>query len=365
MARLTHMHPAAALALFAGLVWLLDEEGLDMAAVQKHFDEFHSKIKLDEDDENAKLREKRDLLIADLRARLPASAPTFTNIDLGSYAIGTGVLPLDRNYDIDVGLIFDSSIAAYPDPVELKKLVRDALDYGNRTVVMKRPCVTVNYMRDGKVDYHVDLSVYLPGSPGPLKLARGKESCPLADRKWLDADPRGLIEAINKRFSDADDRAQFRRCIRYLKRWRDEQFSTGKPLSIGLTCAALYWFSPNIDLFTRKPVDLLALKSWVAAMLAHFVDVSTDEGWARRLVVPLPVTPRSDVMAKLTNSQMAVFEQRLKSLHQSLVDAEAEALPEDACVHLHKQFGRDFPVPAKEETAKRVAPAIIHTGTSA
>jgi hypothetical protein len=185
------MHPAVALAFLAGLVWLLDEQGLDMAAVQKQFDQFHSNIKLDEDDENAKLREKRDLLIADLRARLPATAPTFTHIDLGSYAIGAGVLPLDRNYDIDVGLIFDTTTSAYPDPVALKKLVLDALNYGNRTVVMKRPCVTVNYMRDGKVDYHVDLSIYVPGSPGPLKLARGKESCPRENRKWLDADPQG------------------------------------------------------------------------------------------------------------------------------------------------------------------------------
>lgn len=358
------MQPAVALALLAGLVWLLDEEGLDMAAVQKQFDEFHSNIKLDEDDENAKLREKRDLLIADLRARLPASAPMFTHIDLGSYAIGTGVLPLDRNYDIDVGLIFNSTASEYPDPVELKKLVRDALAYGNRTVVMKRPCVTVNYMKDGKVDYHVDLSVYVPGSPGPLKLARGKETCPPANRKWLDADPQGLIDAINKRLSDAESRAQFRRCIRYLKRWRDERFDTGKPLSIGLTCAAFYWFSSNIDLFSRKPVDLLALKSWVATMLANFTSVQTDEGPARRLVVKLPVMPYSDVMYKLTNAQMAVFEQRLQGLLQALADAEAEALPEAACVHLHRQFGSDFPVPAKEETAKRVAPAIIHTGTS-
>jgi hypothetical protein len=345
-------------------VWLLDEEGLNMAAVQKQFDQFHSNIKLDEDDENAKLREKRDLLIADLRARLPATAPTFTHIDLGSYAIGAGVLPLDRNYDIDVGLIFDTTTSAYPDPVALKKLVLDALNYGNRTAVMKRPCVTVNYMRDGKVDYHVDLSIYVPGSPGPLKLARGKENCPHENRKWLDADPQGLIAAINNRFSDAESRAQFRRGIRYMKRWRDVQFITGKPLSIGLTCAALYWFSPNIDLFTQKPVDLLALKHWVATMLANFATVQTDEGAARRLVVKLPVVPYSDVMAKLTNVQMAVFEQRLKNLLQALTDAEAEALPEDACVHLQKQFGADFPVPTKEDTAKRVAPAIIHTGTS-
>jgi len=39
-----------------------------MPTIQKDFEDFHSKIKLDENDENAKLREKRDTLIKELRS---------------------------------------------------------------------------------------------------------------------------------------------------------------------------------------------------------------------------------------------------------------------------------------------------------
>ena len=39
-----------------------------MPAVQKYFEDFHANIKLDNDDEKAKLREKRDTLLRALKA---------------------------------------------------------------------------------------------------------------------------------------------------------------------------------------------------------------------------------------------------------------------------------------------------------
>lgn len=46
-----------------------------MPAVQKQFEEFHTNIKLDEDDEKAKLREKRDNLLKALKANLADESP--------------------------------------------------------------------------------------------------------------------------------------------------------------------------------------------------------------------------------------------------------------------------------------------------
>jgi len=114
-----------------------------MPAAQKQFDEFHAAIKLDNDDEKAKLREKRETLLTALRKNLPADLPTFESFNQGSYSMHTGVVPLDGNYDINVGLIFDCRRDKYPDPVVLKKKVRDALDSHGRTVTIRRPCVTV------------------------------------------------------------------------------------------------------------------------------------------------------------------------------------------------------------------------------
>ena len=70
------------------------------AAVQTYFEDFHRAIRLDEDDENAKLREKRDTLLKDLFNRLPEGMPSFESFHQGSYSMRTGTVPLDGNYDI-------------------------------------------------------------------------------------------------------------------------------------------------------------------------------------------------------------------------------------------------------------------------
>jgi tRNA nucleotidyltransferase (CCA-adding enzyme) len=119
-----------------------------MPAVQKQFEDFHTAIKLDNDDEKANLREKRKVLIDALSANLDKEVPSFETFNQGSYAMHTGVVPLDGNYDIDVGVIFDCNQSKYPDPVVLKKKVRDAVNTHGRTVLIRRPCVTVNYIRN-------------------------------------------------------------------------------------------------------------------------------------------------------------------------------------------------------------------------
>jgi len=55
-----------------------------MPAVQKHFEDFHRKIKLDEDDEKATLREKRDTLLAALEKNLADDVPRFENFHQGA-----------------------------------------------------------------------------------------------------------------------------------------------------------------------------------------------------------------------------------------------------------------------------------------
>jgi hypothetical protein len=334
-----------------------------MPAVQKQFDDFHTKIKLDEDDEKAKLREKRDTLLRTLDVNLPDDVPAFEYFHQGSYSMHTGVVPLDGNYDIDVGLVFDCKRDRYPDPVELKKKVRDALDSNGRTVNIRRPCVTVNYMRDGVPLYHVDLAIYAKRDDGLLDLAKGKEHSEAAQRLWEVSDPKRLSELICTRFKDTD-LAQYRRCIRYSKRWRDVQFYSGAPLSIALTVAAYRWFEPN-QTTNGTYIDLLAMRDWVVAMLGRFEWVSTDEGFYDRLKVELPVTPNVDLMGWMTKAQMEYFKSALERLRDALDSAYNETLPEEACGLLAKQFGEEFPVPAKSETAKAVGAPFVHTGNSA
>ena len=335
-----------------------------MASIQSQFEEFHTNIKLDDDDHGAKLREKRETLVSNLRANLAEGVPSFTYFNQGSYAMNTGKKPKDGNYDIDVGLKFDCKRDKYKDPVELKKKIRDALARPNRTVDIRRPCVTVTYLKDGKAEYHVDLAIYTKRDDDTLHLAMGKENSADDKRYWQISDPQGLTSEINNRFKEQDG-AQFRRCIRYLKRWRDQKFSNGGArLSIALTTAAYHWFQPHKDLL-GKYVDLIALKNLTNTMLAKFGITWFESAIADRLRVELPVTPKNDLMEKLTNAQMATFKERLIVLRDELVAAEKEALPEEACKRLQKLFSDDFPVPAKSETAKSVNAPYVSTGTSA
>lgn len=361
------MHPLVGLGLFTAVAaWIFsDNKDSKMPAVQKHFEDFHTNIKLDNDDEKAKLREKRETLLKALRTNLGNDVPSFENFNQGSYSMHTGVVPLDLNYDIDVGLIFDCNRDKYPDPVELKKKIRDALNSNGRTVLIRHPCVTVNYIRDGEPAYHVDLAIYSKRDDGLLDLAKGKENSGDDFRIWETSDPKKLTELICTAFKDPNELAQYRRCIRYIKRWRNVQFQNGgAPLSIALTVAAKEWFRSRFET-SGKPADLLALLDWVKAMLSRFEYYTNDDGLHERLKVMMPVTPYSDLMAGMTKGQMATFKAKLESLRDALSDAYDEDLPEDACKLLKKQFGDDFKVPEKAETAKAVTAPVISTGNSA
>lgn len=336
-----------------------------MPLVQSYFENFHKIIKLDEDDEKARLREKRDTLLQNLKANLPTEVPSFEAFHQGSYSMHTGIVPLDGNYDIDVGLVFDCLRSAYPDPVTIKKLVRDALNTHGRTIDIRRPCVTVNYIRDGKPEYHVDLAIYAMRNDDTLDLAKGKENSDVSRRIWEQSNPRELTRLICNACDDKVERAQYRRCIRYIKRWRDQQFSSGgSPLSIALTVAAMHWFKPRFEV-SGKAADLLALLDLVKEMLNQFRGTSSIDGWHERLSVMLPVMPFNNLTECMTNTQMTTLKAKLETFRNALEDAYDETLPEEACKIMKKQFGSDFPLPDKSQTAKAVAAPYISTGTSA
>lgn len=115
--------------------------------LQKYFKEFNKKIKMDYD-VKSELKDKRDILLGILRGA--DDLPSFTEYNQGSYSMYLGVEPLDKEYDIDVGLRFHSNCSEY-EPMDLKdkiyELLKDQTDYG---ATIKKPCVTVTYKRMGK-----------------------------------------------------------------------------------------------------------------------------------------------------------------------------------------------------------------------
>ncbi len=353
-----------------------------MAEVQNYFIEFHKVIRLGNVDDNEVLREKRDIVLSKLKTRLKEifeareeTPPTFTYFNKGSYAMNLGVVPIDCDYDLDMGILFDIQIDDYPDPIEVKTWVYEALYGHTDSVVMKQPCVTVQYHLNEEPVYHLDLAVYAPGdnASNNIYLARGKTYSTSVNRIWQLDDPKGLIAKINNCLADADDRCQFRRVIKYLKRWKAIKFPTegnAAPIGIGVTVAAYYWFTPQktlVDAFANKYAynDLKALMMFVRVMLDNFVWIQHDDELVQRLKVVLPVEPFNDLFKKMTNPQMVNFKDKLERLYSVLQDAEEEADPHEACKILSAELGKDFPIPNISETAQKKAPAIISSSASA
>lgn len=332
--------------------------------LQKQFEKFNTNIKMDYD-ENSELASKRDILINKLRA--DEDLPSFTEINQGSYAMYTGVKPLDnKDYDIDVGLRFNVNKDDYK-PLDLKEKVYEILkehtDYGAE---IKQPCVTVTYKKNGNIGYHVDLVIYAyedkSDTNSQMYLARGKSGSKPENKKWEEADPMGLKDKIMDKFDDEDERAQYRRIIRYLKRWKNKVFKSNgnsEPPGIGITLLAYEKFEPKYKItdyvtLSREYNDLDALIYLVKQVKNMFSYKTYENGrLLYRIKLDLPVTPETDVFFKMTDIQMTDFKDKIEKLLTDLEAVNDEAEVVEQCEKLKDIFGDDFEVPEKKATAKK------------
>jgi hypothetical protein len=320
-----------------------------MANLQSKFLKFHDVIKTDFED-NEQLREQKDLIVDNLRQGLrrlgPINTPTFSSFGQGSYALKTGVKPLTgQDYDIDVGIIFNFSKYSYR-PVQVKEWVYEALQAGRRKIVIKRPCVRVQYHEDGAESFHVDLAIYSldKSSYGNeiLHIAKGLVNSSEDYKFWEISEPFKLSQLLQQKFSNSFDRKQFRRIIKYLKRWKDYNFGTvaGRPTGIALTACCYELFVPQTDRVFNDPNrsfeynDLKALLNVVTGIINMFTEQN-------KIIVELPVKPHNDLFKKMTDIQMEFMKEQLITLQHTLSSAEDSPLV--ACAHLREVFGSDFP----------------------
>lgn len=352
---------------------VIKKEEFIMALCNTQFKEFHDNIRLSE--ENKILKEKRDIIIDVIKKNLPnESSKSFTIFNQGSYAMKTGIKPLKKDYDIDVGLYFEMSKEDV-NPVDVKQWIMNAVEGHTNNVKMKKPCITVTYV-DG---YHVDITVYAAeNSDGKVYLAKGKSTSEKENKYWEESDPKKLIKEIREHLSDEDDRKQFRRIIRYLKRWKDQKFlqdNNAKPTGIALTSCAYMWFEAKKeeDLFSKERTynDLEALISLVQKIITEFYNKPTRDEYGKhitteRLKIELPVEPYPDLLDKMSDKQMEDFKCKLEVLLEKLEEAKEKFDLRDAAIILQSQFGKDFPVPPKPDKGKRATrQAVIPSSESA
>lgn len=294
--------------------------------------------------------------------------PGFEYINQGGYGMNVGNKPLaGDDHDIDVGIIFNLNIKDYPDPTVVKQWVVDALsNKPNRTVEMKFPCVRVQYFKAGEVAYHVDFAIYGKELDGEvvvnLHIAKGRKNS-IADMKfWEVSQPKELKELINKKFEKEEERWQFKRIIRYLKRWKDYNFTSGRPTGIAMTSISYKWFYHTISYKWNGEVsdksDLNALKSLLETACIN------NYGMDARL----PVLPGNDLFEKIKNNKahQERYIKKMEEFRDAVKEASNETDPHEAAKILADVLGPDFPIPDKKDTATRIAaPAITTSSESA
>lgn len=329
--------------------------------IQSHFDDFHRRIKLTRQDERYKKARKRDdSITADIKAAFKAAGyEIIEDFLVGSHAYGTAIVPLDGDYDIDRALVIASDDAP-DDPVVPKVTTLTVLEKrGFKNAKIKMPCVTADYASEA---VHIDYPIYKVAL-GRYYLAVGKKNSAAENRIWSGADPHGLIEWIRRRShygASADKKQeQFRRLQRYLKRWRDHQFSesiAAKIYSIGIAVMAKEQFSPSFnDEGFRQ--DLTALRQTVGAMLdaSYFAYVSPGR---YTVSVNLPVEPWRDIFDGASVETGSQFRNKLQTLKNKLDDVAEMDDEREQCKVLNKLFGDDFKVPDPPSKSKSTSKAV-------
>lgn len=325
-----------------------------MASVQKQFESFHETIRTDYLT-NDELREKRDIILGKIERSLrDSSRPSFRRLMQGSYIMRTGVKPIEREYDIDVGLHFDIKDTQYS-ANDVRSWILEAVSNHTKDVKAKGPCIRIHYVKG----FHVDLVAYASWQDDG-----GADNCRLAHetKGWRPSDPRRLLEYVDQAqaaFADTDggtQTTQLRRIIRYLKRWDDvwlKEEGDGKPSGLAYTLLCISLLTKTMT-YDGKPDDRTALWSLVSNVLS-----------LGRVSIRKPTPEYEDVFGRLDESNMKALMARFKVMKEALEQAESELDPTDACLSLQSVFGKDFPVPSRDDGGTKTrAPAIITASSS-
>lgn len=340
--------------------------GGNIMSVQSELKKLNDKIRVDFETKK-ELSEKRNILLDKLRNS--DEIPSFKELNQGSYAMCTGIEPEnDEEYDIDVALRFCANKNDY-DPIDLKnklyEILKDHTDYGAK---IKEPCVTVTYKKGGEAKFHIDLVIYLYDNKddknSQLYIAKGKNK---NLQKWEKADPEGLVNYINEKVEKGSERDQFRRVVRYLKKWKSRSFSnTGNtnPPSIGVTLIA----ADNFSYYAGE--DLNSLINIVNKIINKFIFVGKSE-FGRdlyRIKLSLPCSLNfelgNDIFEKMSDAQMTDFKEKIEKFKNNLEEVRDEVDEQEQYKKLNKIFGDDFEVPEAKNSAKQQFDYIPFSSTS-
>jgi hypothetical protein len=305
---------------------------------------FHENIRLD--NESEVLCEKRKILQNDFEKNFPQKMKDLgctikksdlTFFDQGSYRQNSRTVIKSDNVDRDIAVEFPLDIEDFDDPRKIKKKAKVSLERINRVPKIKEPCITVGYSKAGEETIHIDFPLYAIHNDCHY-LARGKEFS--NEYSWEKCDPRGLNYLFDSWFADTEG-DQFRRIIRYLKRWKNIVYGNSitkdaLPPGIAITLTAHKGF------YEKPDDDLEALSQVVNTMLDCFT-INSEGKYS--IKENLPVEPYTDVFFKMSEINQDSYYYKLEKLKEALSFALSVTEEYEAAKKLQKFFGDDFPLP--------------------
>lgn len=338
-----------------------------MASLQTKYINFKDNIALTREcDRYKKAREKDDAIKDKVsKAFRDEGYEVHSTFLQGSLATHTGIIPLDGDYDIDRAIAITK--ASSPDnPLEPKKIIKDVLKNHNfKEPKIKKPCVTADYINE---PFHIDFPTYRIDSSSNYELAVGKEFSDENNRSWSPSDPKGLVSWIksnkNHQFPyitlTDEERNQFYRLVRYMKRWRDERYSSKserkKVYSVALTIMIKESFCPNID-DSGKADDHKALQDTLEIMIDRYFTRTFDGNYS--ISVKLPVVPYNNIYQDKGETVGKLLHPRLKTLLNALKEVDTKDTLKDQCELLRKHFGNDFPESNDEIRDKGIKAGLV------
>ena len=310
-----------------------------MANLHKEFGTYHGTIALSAS-QKASLQQSRDAVRRRIRKhfveKLEVKAPKFHA--QGSYAMGTTVLPINGEFDLDDGVYLqhldERDSSKWPRAETVHGWIVDAVDgHTTEQPIDKATCVRLRYAGQ----YHLDLPSYATLNGDYLLAVKG-------DVQWKKTDPKAITDWFVGRVTKAHGE-QLRRVVLYLKGWQDYQVGKRGKLANGLILTVLANNAFRAD--ERDDVCLSKTAEAIRSLVTPFFNVIN------------PVTPYDTLTDRLSDERKKRFQEAIADFANAAAKAVAQEKPSEASKLWHKQLGDRFPLLDEDDDKKKSEAAKI------
>jgi hypothetical protein len=324
--------------------------------LQKQFSKFNKSIHLTKYSKSYEdAREKEHSILESIKVKFKDNGYPVVSNDCfrqGSFATDTAIKKIDGDFDVDRAIVIKKENAP-TDPVDCKKAAIQVLEKrGFKNPLIKTPCVTADYIN---LKLHIDYAIYCVDGSNNYSVAIGKKHSLEKNKEWMYSESKELINWVNSSEHctgyenlTTEERLQFKRLVRYMKRWRDCRFVEANRkyiYSIGLVVMIKESFRPSVD-DNGVENDLEALINTVDYILNS---QSYFSSWGQNeydIEVMTPYSPQIDIFRKHGKSVGTVFRKKLQNLLDKLNKVSEKDSLVEKCELLQEVFGKDFECPS-------------------